>query len=113
MTDERTAAQAQWMNDGACASGQYDRDLWFPEWGDTGAAAKAKRICNQDCPVRDKCAEYAVTFPVDLLGVWGGMSRKEIRRERISRGVKSLSESDLSLLNTAVRDAYGDDDTGS
>ena len=88
----------EWMRDGACASGKYDKDLWFPELGDAQGAKRAKSICNHICPVVDKCRERAVTFPVALVGVWGGLSRREVREERLNRGIRAVGEAELSEL---------------
>lgn len=75
----------EWMHEGACASGRYDPDTWFPEWGDVQQARNAKKICG-DCPVMRECRDYAVNFPVMLLGVWGGLTRREIRDARMLSG---------------------------
>jgi hypothetical protein len=87
-----------WKLDAACATGEYDPDMWFPVQFDSGGAAEAKRVCIEECPVRAECAEYAVNFPMALNGVWGGMSRREIRAERVRRGLKVESEAAFSQL---------------
>lgn len=88
-----------WMARGACASGEYDRDLWFPEPVEGRYSSKgAQKICNTKCPVRDECREYAVTFPALLKGVWGGLSYREVRAQRLKRGLAAMTESELSAL---------------
>lgn len=86
------------MERGACASDDYteERERWFPTSGQPGRFPK--RICNTQCPVLAECAEYAVTFPVPLEGVWGGMTRRELRAARQARGVKLVTEAALSNL---------------
>lgn len=59
-----------WMVDGLCA--QADPELWFPEIGSTGHAAK--RICQQ-CPVIEECLAYAVEH--GEMGIWGGTSERQ------------------------------------
>ena len=55
-----------------------DPEIFFPESGQSGAAAK--RIC-RTCPVVDECFEWAVANDVRY-GVWGGTSESERRRMR-------------------------------
>jgi hypothetical protein len=93
-----TADTVQWKLKAVCGSGEYDPDLWFPLQYDAHGAAEAKRICNEECPVRAECAEYAINFPLVLTGVWGGLSRREIRAERVKRGLKVESEATFSNL---------------
>jgi hypothetical protein len=88
----------EFMADGTCASGKYDPDLWFPGASQAQRAVKAKKICNTECPVRDACLEYAVTFPVVLQGVWGGKSRHEIQQLRLARGLTVQHEDVFSGL---------------
>lgn len=86
------------MTAGSCASGEYDPDLWFPEPVEGRYSSKeAQKICAR-CPVLAQCAEYALSFPVVLSGVWGGMGRREIRAQRLARGLHAITESELSEL---------------
>lgn len=67
-----------WADDAACL--HADPDLWFPEKGENGEAAKA--ICDS-CPVAADCHDYATNSPVALNGIWGGVGerrRRELRR---------------------------------
>jgi hypothetical protein len=93
----------EWMSEGACASGDHDPSLWFPEKGEAARAGIAKKICNTECPVRDTCREYAVTFPVILLGVWGGLSKGELQAARLSRGIQTVDERTFSSLPADAR----------
>ena len=68
---------ARWMVDGLCR--QVDPDLFFPEMGDN-TTAKAQKVC-ANCPVMDKCLDYALAHP-GITGVWGGTSEKERARMR-------------------------------
>lgn len=88
----RAMKTLEWMTRATCGSGKYDRDLWFPGIDGAGKSFTAKNICNTECPVRDICREYAITFPVALTGTWGGLSRYEIRRQRVIRGLHVDSE---------------------
>jgi WhiB family transcriptional regulator, redox-sensing transcriptional regulator len=49
---------------------------FFPS--DGVGVEKARRVCAQ-CPVKDECLEYALTYRIDH-GVWGGCSERERRR---------------------------------
>lgn len=91
------------MRGATCGTGAYDRDLWFPEMGDAQGAQRAKDICNTECPVRDLCRDYAVNFPVVLTGVWGGLSRRELRAERVTREITVISEAQFSKLPRDVK----------
>ena len=63
-----------WMDEALCA--ETDPDMFFPEKGDEGRAAK--RICGE-CPVRSACLEYALTNNLQL-GIWGGLAIAERRK---------------------------------
>lgn len=60
-----------WMDDALCA--QTDPELWFPEKGES--ATRARQICGQ-CPIRQRCAEYALETGQEY-GVWGGLNAAE------------------------------------
>lgn len=62
------------------ACDDMDPDLWFPEPGDHGRAAKW--ICNNRCPARDECLAWALTAR-EPFGIWGGLSSAE--RENLRR----------------------------
>jgi WhiB family redox-sensing transcriptional regulator len=77
-----------WMERGACVGA--DQDKWFVEEHSRGRYARrmspdtieAKRICNEECEVRDECREYALDTNQPY-GVWGGLDeaeRYEIKR---------------------------------
>ena len=68
----------EWQYQGACRD--LDTELFFHPEGERGhkRAAReeqAKRVCAQ-CPVLQRCREYAVTAG-EPYGVWGGMSAPE------------------------------------
>jgi len=63
-----------WMAEGACNF--VDPELWFPDKG--GPVKDAKRICRQ-CPVVDKCLEFALEH-AERYGVYGGKSEMERRK---------------------------------
>lgn len=61
-----------------------DPDLFFP--GRHDAEQKypiARRIC-AECVVRDNCREYALSRGENV-GMWGGMTAHELRKERKRR----------------------------
>jgi WhiB family redox-sensing transcriptional regulator len=66
----------EWFDDGLCA--QTDPEVFFPEKG--GSTREAKQVC-MACPIRVRCAEYALDHD-ERFGVWGGLSERERRRLR-------------------------------
>ncbi len=64
-----------WMAQGACRN-RPDVN-WFPEKGQSAAAAKA--VC-AGCPQKAPCVAYAIE--TDAEGVWGGTSTRERRAMR-------------------------------
>jgi WhiB family redox-sensing transcriptional regulator len=71
--------KSEWMLDALCA--ETDPEVFYPEAGDNGAAAK--RVC-AFCAVREACLEDALTRR-DFYGVRGGKSalqRRMIARQR-------------------------------
>lgn len=64
-----------WQADALCA--QTDPELFFPEKGDPGRAAKA--VCAA-CLVRAECLDYALDSG-ERYGIYGGMG--EVARRRL------------------------------
>jgi WhiB family redox-sensing transcriptional regulator len=64
----------QWMLRGLCR--ELEPAEFFPS--DGVGVERARKICAQ-CPVKDECLEYALTYRIDH-GVWGGASERERRR---------------------------------
>ena len=62
-----------WRDRALCA--QTDPELFFPEKGESVAAAK--RVC-AGCEVRAECLQYALDHR-ERFGVWGGLSERERR----------------------------------
>lgn len=57
-------------------------DLWFAE----AKRREAKRVCNEECAVREQCLAYALSDPVlQIAGVLGGLSPSQ-RRDLAGRG---------------------------
>jgi WhiB family redox-sensing transcriptional regulator len=76
------AHQRGWRGDALCA--QTDPEAFFPEKGQSPAAAK--RVCRA-CPVRLPCLALALATN-ERHGVWGGLSEQErhrVRRRGLSR----------------------------
>ena len=63
-----------WMADGLCRD--HAPGMFFPS--DGVGVDKARRICGE-CPVKEQCREYALTYRIEH-GVWGGTSERERRR---------------------------------
>ena len=64
-----------WMAEGNCRN--YPPAVFFPS--DGVGVDRARKICNQDCPVKDQCLDYAIANRIEH-GVWGGCSERERRR---------------------------------
>lgn len=62
--------------DGLCA--QTDPEEFFPK-GKGGSIYAARKVC-EHCDVELECREYGIQHP-DLLGVWGGLSQRQRRRQ--------------------------------
>ncbi len=75
----------EWMLVGNCQD--YSPSTFFPSDGVGVDAARA--IC-QDCPVIDRCREYALAERIEH-GVWGGCSERERRRILKRRKLATLS----------------------
>lgn len=56
---------------------QTDHDGFFPERGISGR--QAKRVCNDVCPVRQECLDYALEND-ERWGIWGGTTEHERRK---------------------------------
>lgn len=70
-----------WVTDAVCRGSQAEPG-WYPDRATFDADPIVMKYCNQ-CPVRRKCLEWALT--VSEQGVWGGTT--EPQRERIKRGI--------------------------
>lgn len=64
-----------------------DTNPFFPERG--VSCREAKAVC-RGCPVRQPCADWAITNNVHH-GVWGGCSERERRKARRERGLTTHS----------------------
>lgn len=60
-----------------------DTDIFFPTRGATKQKiAEAKAICAQ-CTVQEECHQYAMSYGERrLIGIWGGKTAKQRRKER-------------------------------
>jgi WhiB family redox-sensing transcriptional regulator len=79
------SGQDGWRHQARCARPGVDPDLFFPEPGERGKVAAAKRICAR-CPVQQPCLEEALGMPAWLdEGIRAGLTareRGEVRAER-------------------------------
>lgn len=78
----------EWMASGACASltpvkadAIFFADGFYSEAKLNPAAAV---LCGR-CPVRQQCADYAISSETNVVGVWGGMTPAELREARLTR----------------------------
>jgi WhiB family redox-sensing transcriptional regulator len=86
------AARGDWRELALCL--QFNGDVWFPEKGESPAAAKL--LCGR-CEVRAECLEFALDTNEDY-GIWGGLStaeRKSLRRRRRLR--RALDRAGVAL----------------
>ena len=74
-TPPDTESASSWMAEGNCRN--YPPAVFFPS--DGVGVDRARKICNNDCPVAAKCLEYALEQRIEH-GVWGGCSERERRR---------------------------------
>lgn len=70
-----------WIDQAACNG--LNPDLFFPEKGQT--SGPARRVC-ASCPVAAECLDMALEQNLQF-GIFGGMSARERRRERMVRGL--------------------------
>lgn len=69
-----TAEELEWQLKALCTD--TDPELFFPERGELGKAAK--RVC-WSCEVRTECLNYAINHG-ERHGIWGGLTEQR-RRE--------------------------------
>jgi len=63
----------EWVDRGSCS--QTDPEAFFPEVGQSSAAAK--KVCSR-CEVFTECLSHAVADAA-LTGIWGGTTARERR----------------------------------
>jgi WhiB family redox-sensing transcriptional regulator len=81
----KTPASARWRDRAACAAPGVDLALFFPDPGERGKVAKAKRVC-AGCPVRGACLAEALSLSWNRdYGIRGGTTREERRRPAARR----------------------------
>lgn len=80
----KTYNKGDWRDEAACKD--LDTNIFFPP-GEGQASQErielAKRICGA-CVVRAECLEFALVTNQEV-GIWGGMTEHERRRERRAR----------------------------
>ena len=64
----------EWVARRRCAD--IDTNVFFPN--DGAGVIAAQKVCGE-CPVKDRCREYALANNITH-GVWGGTSERERRR---------------------------------
>lgn len=89
-----------WRADAGCRG--KDTEIFFPKGDDSEEQhpervprryLEARRICWNDCPVREKCLDYAMHVERGgkfRYGIWGGYV--PIERDRLSRGIAVMLE---------------------
>jgi WhiB family redox-sensing transcriptional regulator len=76
---EDLAHRPAWMKRAACRG--EDPALFFPARGVNAATmARARGVC-AGCTVREECLDYA-SASVDTMGVWGGTTEGDRRKQR-------------------------------
>jgi len=70
-----------WQDEALCRG--LSVEIFFPREDDEDTQALAKAICDH-CPVRVKCAIYALHNP-ELEGIWGGLTEKDRRKKKRNR----------------------------
>ena len=63
-----------WMRHAKCAAA--DTDMFYAEQSDWESSQAAKDFCH-GCPAIEPCLDSANQTPVEVYGVWGGMTSKE------------------------------------
>lgn len=94
-----------WRARAACRGA--DTNLFFPERGESTAAAKA--VC-AGCPVASECLDYALDT-LEHHGIWGGLSereRRKVRRQRaaarrVSRTAGTVTVTAADIATEAAR----------
>lgn len=112
----RTRPDNEWVNEGLCR--EIDPDLWFVAHHLQQIEPMA--IC-QDCPVQQRCLEYALETEPEY-GVWGGLptrllepvyrkyrrqtdsGRKETVRALIRKGHALVTETQQRRLSSWQRE---------
>lgn len=101
-----------WRQRLACAD--EDPELWFPlaDANQHGQAVairtqteQAKAIC-ADCPVRQKCLDWALTYP-EKHGIWGGLTEEEraaMRRAGLTQREAASARAAEEAQRRAARD---------
>jgi WhiB family redox-sensing transcriptional regulator len=74
-----------WRHKAACARPGVDLDVFFPEPGERGKVAAARRICAR-CPVQAPCLDEGLRMPGRLDdGIRAGTTAKDRSRMRVER----------------------------
>jgi len=79
----QASGQRDWSHQACCASGEHDPELWWPNSGDDGLAAR--RAC-AGCPVLGDCRDHFLGQPTSGWkgqeldrGIWAGLPGWELR----------------------------------
>jgi len=81
----------RWQNKAQC-KGQTNK--MFPQHHkDITYILEARQICTQ-CPVQKECLNYALEFhPIDMHGVWAGLTSRQLAAEQKKRGIRPIRPS--------------------
>lgn len=83
-----------WLSEAACRG--MSADLFFPERGES--TRESKDAC-AECPVTAECLDFALVGS-EKFGVWGGMSERQRRRIRVSRGLRKPGGQEVTAHGT-------------
>jgi WhiB family redox-sensing transcriptional regulator len=73
-----------WRNDALCLEIE-NKNIFFPGRGTQAAQLEpVRKICNS-CLVKTECLEYGLTLPHNEVGIYGGLTGRERRREQARR----------------------------
>mgnify|MGYP000245033895 CR=1 FL=1 len=84
------AAADDWRSQAKCSTESCDPDMFFPNSREGTYVENAVKFC-YDCPVKDKCLDYAIDNH-EAYGVWGGTTpfvRDALSRTRQNRRARS------------------------
>lgn len=88
----------RWQEHASCRGKTH---LMFPKkHKDITYIQPARQIC-ATCPVQPDCLQYALEYhPVDMHGVWAGMTSRQLAAEQKRRGIKPTRPSISQMWET-------------
>lgn len=89
--DIQDKTQERWTDQAACKG---KTNLMFPQHHkDITYIITARAICGT-CTVTEQCLNYALEYhPIDMHGVWAGMTSRQLAAEQKRRGIRPIRPS--------------------